>query len=471
MLDFLLSNIDKDPLPIRKNETFEQIRRAYRITYNNSGMYSMLNQLEDLGFIKKVKALDPNIDFFISLKKMGELTKLLRIPIESNDEEGKKKLLETSIEFLEVANDNNFIIKQYLQAVENTPERSTQKIIMLELAKIVKKNGLLIEIEEETNKISGKIKANNTYFKTTIDVSSHMSAIKRMGQYLRFISEEKGSQIKLTPLAKKALYPEKTVDNNIIDYQKLIFCKSRAPCQENCPCGAISSESAEYYPIKCKKCSLCSVVCPHGAITFNDDGIAEINVYMCKKKETTPYLRSSKYNYTWIASKELELQHWIKSIFRLSGYSAEIPGSGKEVTDVIIYNSNESVWIEVKTNPISTNIETGGKVKDLIEQMLKYMNPEIIKNTQIDLLDKLNINIPDPDVFLIIAPFGKDINILKRGLTNLLYPCHFLSLERFHEQFENVISSQWSNWTLEKPIKGNSSFDISNEFKFIRSSI
>jgi len=201
-------------------------------------------------------------------------------------------------------------------------------------------------------------------------------------------------------------------------------------CRKICPAAAIYAD----YIAGCVKCGLCVRCCPYGAATCTQSNI-NFNFELCVMEQKERKVTSCQLspNLNEIIGLERTMQHWIVNLFRILNLEAIVPGPGTK-PDIVLNRKNNATIFECKNEPI-----TGKKVGALKEQLLKYMQQNIIDSTR-QYLNLWNFKMKKPDIFFLSAPENSEISQILKNEENLFsFPVSFVSSKAIFELHKAVL--------------------------------
>ena len=381
-------------------KSFEEIKDAMRQRGHQRQDHDiryMINTLERIGLIINCEPTEfgLKVKVFVNAIKGNETKQL------SHD--NQMTLLKiVGKEILKEFFQKGFLLSAFLSALS---EKAPNQVIAARFFEEAKKCGFY-NINAET------------------DFNDFVPSMKNFAVYLGFADRnDKRGEVVLTALAREIL----RLEAGTITERKQ--CQEEL-CRKICPAAAIYTD----YIAGCVKCGLCVRCCPYGAVTCTPSNI-NFNFELCVMKPKERKVTSCQLspNLNEIIGLERTMQHWIVNLFRILKLEAIVPGPGTK-PDIVLNRKNNATIFECKNEPI-----TGKKVGALKEQLLKYMQQNIIDSTR-QYLNLWNFQMKKPDIFFLSAPENSEISQILKNEENLFsFPVSFVSSNAIFELHKAIL--------------------------------
>ncbi len=285
-----------------------------------------------------------------------------------------KELVLHTQEFVDEMMERGLLVRPFLESVGAYPNQN--RTIQYELVKRCEQYGFYDQ------RIGDDISAAMRNFTSILNLTQ--TSIKR-GKY------------ELSPLGEQVVKREKTIYNRV-------KCDQGESCRKVCPTNAIGAFSIN---LNCIACGLCVKVCPYGALEIDCEKTPQLkfNPELCEKSKGTPN-KPRICDFRKITAEELNLQMWMKQVFKLMSITSEITGIG-EFPDLVTLE--EPAFIEVKKNRI-----TEKRKEQVKEQILRYSQSNVIEKTLKQLEYFTDYSWKKLELLILASPEeGKEIDLIE----------------------------------------------------------
>ncbi len=322
--------------------------------------------------LKDLRGMVKLLDHFTLLEE--DKMKKVKMLILGNHEQPSSELIYISTLLIDELMEEGLLIRPFLEAVQAFPNRN--RMIQIALVNRCKKYGYYDQ------RIGDDISAAMRNFTSMLGLTKPY---------------DKPGIYELTPLGEKILSQEKTEYNRF-------SCEAGEPCREACPTGAIGPFKIN---LNCIACGLCVKACPYSALEIDCEKTPQLkfNPELCEKSKGTTN-KPQICDFRKITAEELNLQRWMKQVFKLMSITSEIPGIG-EFPDLVTLE--EPAFIEVKKNRI-----TEKRKEQVKEQILRYSQSNVIEKTLKQLEYFTDYSWKKPESLILASPEGgKEIDLIE----------------------------------------------------------